>query len=313
MLVWWLLGRPAAGSVPFAALAFAVARRRGGADGAAAAGARPSGGGRRRRGGRHVARAPEPRRGVLVLRQHGPVRDGVRARRVDRGGARAPLGSRPPRRSPRICRRSRPTCCRCSRCSSCAACPGGAGSWRSRRSSRCSPSCWRRAARCCTDGVGRATRAPGSRPRCFRLPAGSPTFSPATAWCPEPLAFGLGTAVVALAAFAAIRGPAEGRRRGRAAVRVLRARGAAAAGRRLGRGRALFLSARGRAGLGGGGGAGWRGRRRAHHGRGRPAAGGRPAGRPAARRRGLVRTAGRGGAAGGRRRPGRRGIACSTS
>ena len=155
---------------------------------------------------------------------------------------------------------------------------------------------------CCTDGAGRATRAPGSRPSCFRLPAGSPAFSPATACVPEPLAFGLGTAVVALAAFAAIRGrrQADGARGLPFAFCALAALPLLAAGWAVGA-RYFYLPAVGLAwavaeALAGAGGAA-----RVTIAR-RPAARGRPAGRPAARRRGLVRAPGRGGAAGGRRR-----------
>ena len=81
---------------------------------------------------------------------------------------------------------------------------------------------------------------------------------------PEPLAFGLGTAIVALVAFAAIRrrDPTAADATALPAARPVRDRDAAAAGRGLRGRRALLLSPGGRPRLGGRRGAGRRGDRR---------------------------------------------------
>ena len=316
MLVWWLLGRPAAGSVPFAALAFLLHA------GAAALTALLL-----RALGRPAAVAGGAAVGMLLAPQNLDAAYWFSASTdlfatvfvlaaLTRGGAREPVGARPPRRWPRICPRSRPTCCRCWRCSCLRGVP-----WRRRLvGGRAPVRAARRRAGGAQRGAARMGRG-GRRARrrrgqaVFRLPAGSPTFSPATASCPSRSRSAWAPRSSPLAG---LRGDPRGRQKAdgarRAAVRVLRARGAAAAGGRLGR-RARATSTCRRSGS--------RGRwPEALAGAGAAAritiagvlllVGGLQAAQRRARRR-LVRAAGRGGAPRWSPPAWPRGIACSTS
>ena len=209
---------------------------------------------------------------------------------------------RPPLRSPPICRRSRPTSYRCSPAGA-AGCPGGAGSPTDR------------AAGCA------ARRGAGRAGGVLHGWGGAGDTRAALAGKLLQIAKGF-THVFTGEGVVPERWPSPGRRDRRArrlwrgpggraaaragrplaAARVLRARGGSAVRGRLGGRRALLLSSGGGAGLGGGGGAG-DGR---HGGPGRLAAVplflGGAAGSRSAARTSYVRSAGRGGPAGGRRR-----------
>ena len=251
MLVWWLLGRPGLGSVPFAAVALGLH-----------AGAAALTGLLLRSLGRPVAVVY----GAAVLMLLAPQKPDAAywfSANTDLLATVFVLGSliaivrgrlflAAALGSPRICPRSRPTRCRCWLCWCWAACRGGGGWRRSRLSWRCSPWSWWCGSASCTAGAGRATRARASGRSYSRSRAGSHTCSRATGSCPR-----CWRSAWARRSSRSSRSPRSGGGRTPAPAccrsRFARSRRAFARSRVGGR-RALLLSAGGRAGLGGGGG-----------------------------------------------------------
>ena len=154
-----------------------------------------------------VARAPEPGRRVLVLGEHGSAGDG-------RSCSAALIALVRGRLSPPAARGARRVSVQgvglraaaAGAAGAGAACRGGrraGGDRASAGAARRGPGGARGRVLHGWGGAGDARAGARRRSSC-RSRAGSPTCSRATAVMPEPLAFGVGTAIVALAAFAAI-------------------------------------------------------------------------------------------------------------